>query len=170
MDYKLVLEALQAKKKELAAELDKIEVAIAALTGSGLVAAPAAAPAKKGGRPAKAAAAPTGAKRGPKPKVAASSDAAEPAPKAKRGPKAKSVEVTVPGSYAEARTWNQKVIFAVSQLGKGSVEEIIDFLASQEPGKSADSLKSTVTFTASSLGRKKALKATRDGRKFIYSL
>lgn len=193
---KEIIQALQAQKAELTAQLTaqltKIDNAIAALqaisgtTVTASASAPAAPAKGKPGRKPKAAAvaAPAKGKRGRKPKAAveaapaavaeAPAPVAAAAPAKKRGPKPKAAgsakEIRLVKEYADAKTWNEKVVYLLSTGGSLTADTIASKIAALEPGVNAEKMKTMISSIASTLAKKGGIKAVRVGRGFEYSL
>lgn len=84
------------------------------------------------------------------------------------GSEAKVATNSIPKTYAEAITWNAKVLFALSKIESGFVQDIVDemYKHSQEIDKAA--LFTRVTALASSLKTKKILGGKAYGNKYKY--
>ncbi len=180
-----VLATLAEKEAELQGQLSAIRTAISALGGSvasAAPAAPAAAPAVAKAAPVVAKAAPTGAKRGRKPKsalvaAAVAAPVAKPAKVAKAAKETKTgkggrppKEVTLVDQYADAKSWNQKVVWALSKAEKLTADQITEHLHKFETSYEFAALKTMVSSTASTLAKKGGINAVRNGRGFEYSL
>jgi hypothetical protein len=176
-----VLATLAEKEAELQGQLTAIRTAISALGGSVASAAPAA-PAVATAAPVVAKPAPTGAKRGRKPKsalvaAAVAAPAAKPAKVAKAAKESKTgkggrppKEVTLVDQYADAKSWNQKVVWALSKAEKLTADQITEHLHKFETSYEFAALKTMVSSTASTLAKKGGINAVRNGRGFEYSL
>ena len=79
--------------------------------------------------------------------------------------------VAIPKAYHnDELTWNEKVIFALSKLGEGSVADIVDFLKKQGAPEDVEFLTKRVGVTASKLNVNEKINSRLEGRKGIYSL
>jgi len=157
-----VLATLSEKETELQNQLNGIRAAISALGGvvsGGVVAAPVA-----------SAVAESLPRLGRKPKVESVSEEAEvndQESKTKSGRKPK--EIKLVSEFAEAKSWNEKVVWALSKADKLTADEIAHAIHKFEGGE-FDKLKTMISSTASTLAKKGGIEAVRNGRGFEYSL
>jgi hypothetical protein len=156
-----VLATLSEKETELQNQLNGIRAAILALGGvvgaSPVVAAPVAAPVEPVARLG----------RKPKEVVAEEEDTDESEARTKTGRKPK--EIKLVAEFADAKSWNEKVVWALSKAEKLSADEIAHAIHKFEGGE-FDKLKTMISSTASTLAKKGGISAVRNGRGFEYSL
>ncbi|RKR82650.1 hypothetical protein BDD43_2835 [Mucilaginibacter gracilis] len=94
------------------------------------------------------------------------------AKKAKVKPaKVKSKAIEVPEKYEDAKAWNTKILFALSQIESGTNEEVIAKLVELDKAFDVDKTGTTITQTLSSLkGSGRISTNGKKGKKDIYIL
>lgn len=142
---KEVLRFFNNKKQELQKELEKVEMAISALGGSNIAATP---PAVK----EKVAAKKTAAKR----EVA-------------RTPKAKK-RLEKRDNYNATDKLDDKIAYALTQVGKGNKQQILDVIKENEPDVDVKKLDRTLSVRFSYLIKHDMIKGQKTGRSYTYRL
>lgn len=166
-----LIQGLVENRNALQAQVDALNAAIAAL--GGVVSAPVAAAkpaAPKAAAPAAPAAeAPAPSKRGRKPgsKNAAPSAKEEKEAGTRGGRKAAPINIV--DNYADAKSWNEKVIWALKQKPKATAEDITTLIGNHEPEMNLEKLKVMVSSYASTLTKRGFVNAKREGRGYVYS-
>lgn len=141
---KEVLRFFNNKKQELEKELEKIELAISALGGSSISAAPTI------------------------PKEKAATD--KPAPKEKgRIPKAKK-KLEKRETYTTTDKLDDKIAYALTQLGKGNKQKVLDVIQEHEPSIDVKKLDRTLSVRFSYLIKHDMIRGQKSGRSYTYRL
>lgn len=141
---KEVLRFFNNKKQELQKELEKIELAISALGGLSTSAAPTVA----------------------REKVAAE----KPAPKEKgKTPKPKK-RLEKRDTYSSTDKLDDKIAYALTQVGKGNKQQILDVIKENEPEIDVRKLDRTLSVRFSYLIKHDMIKGQKSGRSYTYRL
>lgn len=141
---KEVLRFFNNKKQELQKELEKIELAISALGGSSTSAAPTVA----------------------KEKVAAEKQA----PKEKsKAPKPKK-RLEKRDTYSSTDKLDDKIAYALTKVGKGNKQQILDVIKENEPDVDVKKLDRTLSVRFSYLIKHDMIKGQKSGRSYTYKL
>jgi len=74
----------------------------------------------------------------------------------------------IPKTYEDANTWKDKILFALSKIQNGFVQDIVDELLKYDKSESSGVLFKRITQYASTLKKKKVLGAKTVGNKFKY--
>lgn len=142
---KEVLRFFNNKKQELQKELEKVEVAISALGGSNIAATPPAV----------------------KEKVAAKKTTAK--KEVARTPKAKK-RLEKRDSYNATDKLDDKIAYALTQVGKGNKQQILDVIKENEPDVDVKKLDRTLSVRFSYLIKHDMIKGQKTGRSYTYRL
>jgi len=142
---KEVLRFFNKKKQELQKELEKVEMAISAIGGYNITATPPAA----------------------KEKVAAKKPAAK--KEVARTPKAKK-RLEKRDNYKATDKLDDKIAYALTQVGKGNKQQILDVIKENEPAVDVEKLDRTLSVRFSYLIKHDMIKGQKTGRSYTYKL
>ncbi|QEC53733.1 hypothetical protein EDD80_10936 [Anseongella ginsenosidimutans] len=140
-----VIRHYELRKQTLTEELSKVEAVLSALTARGTA--------------AKANAKASKAKAGPV--------------KKRKYTRRAQVAQSAPSSPAKAKPeggWDSKINAALSQIGSGNKEEIVQFLAGKEPGLAPEKIRKAITLRLAVLLKKNKLSGEQAGDQYRYSL
>ena len=77
--------------------------------------------------------------------------------------------ITVPDSYdRELLTWVQRCIFVLNELGRATVEDVVEKVREYEPDVTYTTAKNVVTNKLSKLNREGQIKADKTAKKYVY--
>lgn len=77
--------------------------------------------------------------------------------------------LVIPDEYnKDLLTWEQRCVYILNELGKATVEDVINKLKVYEPDVSDTTAKNVVTNKLSKLNRTGRIKADKTGKKYIY--
>lgn len=144
-----VIRHYELRKQTLTEELSKVEAVLSALTARGTAAKANNAKASK--VISKVKAGPVKKRKYTRRAQAAQSAPPSPAPKPEGG-------------------WDSKIKAALNQIGSGDKQEIVQFLASQEPGLAPEKIRKAITLRLAVMLKKNKLKGEQAGDQYRYSL
>lgn len=78
------------------------------------------------------------------------------------------LKIEVPKTFEDAITWNSKILFALSKIQSGFVQDITDELMKHSKDVNSETLFKKITGLASILKKKNVLGAKQIGNKYKY--
>lgn len=181
-----LLKQLELRRDRKLEELRKLDIAVVAMGGEAVLAAPAPVRTRRPrpkAQPRSKPLAKTKAKPAEKPETKAKPKP-QPKPKAKPEPKAKPKAKAKPSpkpeakakpkpkakSKAKATTWTEKINAALQAIGEGDVQQVATQVVSMFPDTDPDKAKRVATLTLAGMARRGQLTMKREGDVKRYAL